>query len=101
MTRMQKYLVAGLCLLPTITQADQPSPQAARAAELMAIIESAAVTSALKDAPILSIQSLTSTAYKLHSENCTAMVSIVYDMTPSPRIRPGQFDVKVTGAFCG
>jgi hypothetical protein len=100
MNPIQRCLVAGLCALPTATRADQLSPQAARAAELIAIIESEAVTSALKNAPILSIQSLPSKAYKLHSETCTVMVSIVYNMTPSPRVRPGRFDVMVTGASC-
>ncbi len=101
MNRMQRGIVAGLWLLPGSGLAQQLPPQAERAAELSKIIASDAVTRGLKDEAIIRIESLTSRAYRIASDNCTVMVKIVDDMTPTPRVGPRQFDVMVTGVTCG
>jgi hypothetical protein len=93
-------LAASLCILPGMTLAEQLPPQEERAAELIAVITSEAVMSGLNDAPIISVESLTSQAYRVQSESCTVVVKIVDDLTPTPRVGPRQFDVMVTGVTC-
>jgi hypothetical protein len=93
-------ILACLCILPNAMLAQQVSPQAARADELFAIIESSDVASGLTDEPINTIESLPNKAYRIISESCTVTVKIVDTLTPTPRPGPRQFKVIVTRATC-
>jgi hypothetical protein len=87
------------CLMPGVALAALP-PQYQRQAELVAIIQDEAVTSALRNEPIDGVRLTGVDAYEVTSISCTVQVGIVDTPVAEGIVGARQFAVVVQNTTC-